>query len=293
MRTERLSGARSLPVFPEDRYAMVGDLRIRYWMAGNAGSPVVLIHGLGLSAEVWMFTLETLARRRRIFVPDLPGFGRSENPAHYSTDFLVSFIDEFLKACSIDEVTLVGSSLGGGLSLLYALAHPERVQNLVLIGSAGFGRDISAALRLLTLPVLGECVTTPSRRWTRLLLRTSVFDTSLITAAEVTLFYKLSRLPGNQKAFLSILRSACSLGGVREEILGPIRRGLPGLVMPALLLWGDRDAVIPLRYGEKARSLMPKSSMKVLHRCGHLPPYERPDETCDAILDFLDRQGIS
>src|SRR5512136_2895662 len=116
----------------EDHFVTIDGTRMRYWCCGQGEETVVLVHGLGASADVWTQNIEELARGHQVIVPDLPGFGKSEIPPpsflpfQYS-DFLAKLIDSITNG----PVVLVGQSLGGAVVLAYALHYPERVDRLV------------------------------------------------------------------------------------------------------------------------------------------------------------------
>src|SRR5271157_3627912 len=118
---------------PEDRYIQVGNLKTRYWALGDKGTVVILIHGLGVSADVWIHNVEPLAKQHRVYVPDLIGFGRSDKPGpSFSPLDYTRFLDEFMKALNIERASLVGQSLGGGIALQYTLQFPQKVSRVVL-----------------------------------------------------------------------------------------------------------------------------------------------------------------
>src|SRR5512135_2576247 len=97
---------------PEDCYIKVRNLKIRYWALGNTGTPVILIHGLGASADIWMYNVEALAKQHQVYALDLAGFGRSDKagPSFSPFDY-APFLDDFISALKIDGVNLVGQSL--------------------------------------------------------------------------------------------------------------------------------------------------------------------------------------
>ena len=97
-------------------------------------------------------------------IPDLPGFGRSEKPASsFTPSDYISFIDDFRKALNVDQVSLIGQSLGGGIALHYTLQFSEKVDKLVLVDGAGLGKEVIWTLRLMSLPWIGELISHPSR----------------------------------------------------------------------------------------------------------------------------------
>lgn len=205
-----------------DHYVRVGQIRTRYWSAGNGSRTLLLLHGIGRSIEDWVDTLPAFAKRYRVYALDLVGFGLTDKPAaDYSFAFFAEFVHDFLNTLGINRATIIGSSLGGGVALEFAARRPERVDGLVLVGSAGFGRDVSVGLRLVTLPILGEWLTAPDRTNARQTLRSLFHDAALITSERVEQEYRQSARPGVQMAFLRIARALMTPGAGRET--GSIR----------------------------------------------------------------------
>jgi len=179
-----------LPSCPEDKYVNVGGVNTRYWLAGKQGNCIILIHGLGASAEVWMYNISALAKDHRVFVLDLPGFGRSEQPppSFYPYDY-VGFIEEFMDALNIPQASLIGKSLGGGIAILYTLRYPQKVDKLILVDCAGFGKYVRWTLKLMSLPWIGELVTYPTRLGVSLFFKFAVRDSSVITKEFIDIYY--------------------------------------------------------------------------------------------------------
>jgi 4,5:9,10-diseco-3-hydroxy-5,9,17-trioxoandrosta-1(10),2-diene-4-oate hydrolase len=149
---------------------------------GDKGTIAILIHGLGVSADIWMYNLEALAKQHRVYVPDLVGFGRSEKPGPTFRPFdYTLFLDGFINLVNLDRVSLVGQSLGGGIALHYALQFPQKVDKLVLVDSAGLGREVIWTLRLVSLPLLGEIFSYPTRKGVEFLFKVNVRNRALIT----------------------------------------------------------------------------------------------------------------
>ena len=167
---------------PNDQFATVGSLNIRFWETGEHEIPVILVHGLGGYAENWMFNISELAEHFKVYVPDLPGFGKSDKPeAPYDYDYFAEFVRDFMNAMHINKAHLVGHSLGGGIALQFAITYPEKINKLVLVGSAGLGKDISMIHRMTSLPILGEQLTKPNRKNISGLYKSLVYDNATIT----------------------------------------------------------------------------------------------------------------
>ncbi len=273
---------------PEDRYIDVGGLKTRYWALGDKGTAVVMIHGLGASADVWVRNIHSLASQHRLYVPDLPGFGGSDLPGPSFLPFdYARFLDDFMGLQHIDNASLVGQSLGGGVALHYALSFPKNVHKLVLVDSAGLGREVAWTLRLMSLPLIGELCSRPTRKRVELFFRFAVRDRALITKDFVELYYKFFSRPGFQAFLLRMVRLIVTVRGAREQALTPILSNLDKITQPALIIWGKRDRVLPLKHGDFAARKIPKAVLEVIEGCGHLPFFEQPDAFNRSVLAFL------
>ena len=277
-----------MPRKPKDHYIKVGNINTRYWALGDRGSPVILVHGLGASADIWMHNVETLAAQHRVYVPDLVGFGRSDKPSvTFTPAYAIQFINDFMNALNIEHASLVGQSLGGGISLLYTLQFPNKVDKLVLVDSAGLGKETIFTLKLMSLPIIGELMSRPSRMQVSLFFKLAVRNPAVITKDIIETYYEFFSQPGAQKFLLNVVRSIVNVHGGRKDLLSPILKDLQKITAPTLIIWGKQDRVLPLKHAYFAREQLPNSSIHILDHCGHIPNLERPDEFNKVVLEFL------
>jgi 4,5:9,10-diseco-3-hydroxy-5,9,17-trioxoandrosta-1(10),2-diene-4-oate hydrolase len=278
-------------MFP-DRYIEVNGIRARYRQAGQDGPPVVLIHGLGASAEIWSANIGALASRYRVHVPDLPGFGRTEKPEWmgYSPGAYSRFLLDFMTALGIGRASLVGHSLGGGVVLRTILDDPGRVDRLILVSSAGIGREVSLPLRIASLPFFNRIFFKPPLPVFTRFLHRLVYDPAAITGEFARQYYEMFFQPASVRAFTSILRNIATLRGARPGILEPIREGLGTITAPTLILWGCQDRILPVTQALDAAGSIPGARLHVFERCGHMPNIEYPGEFNRLVLEFLSGQ---
>ncbi len=275
---------------PEDYYIKVGTLKVRYWGLGDQGTPLILIHGLSASADIWMYNVEALAKQHQVYALDLVGFGRSDKPGpSFSPLDYTPFLDDFIKAFNIDRVSLVGQSLGGGIALHYAIQFPKKVEKLVLVDNAGLGKEVIWTLRLMSLPLVGELFSYPSRRGVEIFFKLAVRNRDLVTKEFVDLYYDIFSQPGFQKYFLRILRQMVNIRGAREEILGPIMNNLQNITQTVLIIWGEKDRVLPLKHAYFAKEKLRNAKLEIMEGCGHIPFFERSEEFNRAVLSFLSK----
>jgi 4,5:9,10-diseco-3-hydroxy-5,9,17-trioxoandrosta-1(10),2-diene-4-oate hydrolase len=274
---------------PEERYIKIGEINTRYWMAGDTGPQVVLIHGVGRFLEEWMPSFDALAAHNRVYALDLPGHGRTDKPlsASYRLVDLARFVNDFMGALDISQAHIVGHSMGGGIALQLTLQFPAAVDKLVLVCSAGLGKEATLVLRITAVPLLGEILTRPSLNGTRRLLKEFVKDPAFLTDDFVDLSYRMAALPGAQQAVLKTLRSAGNLFGQYDDTYRPIVDNLESIQCPVLIVWGRQDRVLPVAHGQAAVSGLPNANLEILEDCGHLPMLEQTQKFNESILDFL------
>jgi len=224
----------------------------------------------------------------RVMAVDLPGFGYSDKPGGYSLESYVAFVRAWLDLHCIERAAIVGNSMGGAIAAAVAGLAPERTGALVLVDPGGFGREVTWALRLAGLRLVRSALNlrlTPRR--VRHALRFVYADSSLIDDEEVARIVELSELPGSRQAFLEIAHKAIGFRGLRDGLgLGDIPAEITA---PALVVWGDRDRVIPVSHAERAHQAIPGSQLVIFDNCGHCPQLEVPERFARTVIDFLHR----
>ena len=253
---------------------------------------VIFIHGILRFVEDWLLNLEALAQDHQVYAVDLVGFGETDKPeASYTVDYVAGFFQGLMDALEIERASLVGHSLGGGVALSMAQRRPERVERLVLVASAGFGREIHFAFRLASVPGLGELLTWPNRPIIAQALKRVVWDPAVITNEMVDLAQRMFYLPGARKAFLSTLRAGMTLRGIRPELVAGLKQALPTMTIPTLVLWGEQDPILPVKHARLAMSQLPNVRGHIFEQCGHFPMFEHPETFNRLVRAFLASTG--
>ena len=266
-------------------YVTIEGMDVHYVVAGD-GPPIVFLHGLGASSITWQDNIGPLAERFTVYAPDIPGHGDSVKlGVDYNTEAGIAFILGFLDAVGAPAAALAGSSMGGLIALLTALRHPERVSHLVLINTAGFGREIASYLRVMSLPLLGELLEGPTHRSAKAMMRL-VFGPRKEYPEE--LFQELVRtrsLPGGRDAVLKSLRQGVDIFGMkrRYRLLHRLRE----LQMPLMIVWGALDPVFPPKHAHAAAETTPGSRFLFFPDAGHWPHMEEAERFNAEVTAFL------
>jgi pimeloyl-ACP methyl ester carboxylesterase len=274
----------------EARTAVVHGRDVNYVEAG-AGPLLLLIHGMAGTAQNWQSVLEPLSLRHTVVAADFPGHGSSApGGGDYSLGSLASGLRDLLVTLGHDRATLVGHSLGGGVALQFTYQFPEMVERLVLVSSGGLGPDVSPILRAAALPGADIFISVTAgvgqhaggllgRGLGMLGMRPSA------DVAEVARGYASLSDPIRRKAFLATLRSVVGTEGQRVAALD---RLYLAEALPLLILWGDRDPIIPVAHAEEAHRALPTSRLEIFENVGHVPQLESPGRFIAALERFLD-----
>ncbi len=274
----------------------VGGLEVHYLSGGppavhRPDSALVLLHGGGECARAWRWVMPRLAEQFSVLAPDLPGSGESDFVAgRYAAGWYGSFVADFLDAVKIPQAVVIGHSLGGLAAIEMALEdRGERVRGLALIDSAGLGRELNPALTVMTLPGFGEwCALwalTPVGQLQRLGWRACG---CFARPAEIPLPWYCDQFwqglrPGLLGDQLAVSRCLMNLQGQSEIVLDRLSE----LRVPALIVWGDSDQIIPVAHADEAARRLRHSRLALIPDCGHMPHVERPKLFLKALESFL------
>lgn len=274
----------------EVEYVELHGERIAYREAGHGDEVVVLIHGMAGCSDTWQAIIPQLARSMRVIAPDLLGHGRSDKPrTDYSLGAFAAGLRDLFDELGLSRVTLVGHSLGGGVAMQFLYQHPEYCRRLILISSGGLGPDVGWILRLLSAPgaefVLPVFVPTmvPSIG-ERVGPWLSGIGTRFPRADQIWQAYRSLADPPTRAAFLRTLRSVVDYRG---QSVSALNRLALRAEVPTLVIWGDRDPIIPFEHGYEAQVARPTTQLTVLPGLGHFPHVEAPVEVATVIEDFI------
>lgn len=273
------------------RYITIHGYQRAYIMAGS-GPAILLIHGIGDNADTWRGIISDLARDHLVIAPDLLGHGRSDRPrADYSIPAYACGMRDLLSVLNIDRVTVVGHSLGGGVAMQFAYQFPESCERIVLVSTGGGGRKTTPLLQLIAIPGAGvmlPIMRLPGIRQTgacslRLmrLLGTNIGQ----DAEDMIKLFDAWPDRTSRSAFVRTLRAVVDRQG---QVVTLLDRCYLVRHMPTLLIWGGRDAVIPVAHAQVVHEAMPGSRLEIFDRAAHFPHHSDPERFLAVLRDFLD-----
>ena len=268
----------------EARHLEVLGIRTRYHDVGS-GEALLLLHGAGPGASGlsnYRRNVDALAERYRVLILDLPGFGGTDNTLPEGGLFAAMgvFVRAFLEKLSIDRVSIVGNSMGGGIALEIALRAPDLVQRMVLMGGAGslptFTPMPTEGLMRMFGFYAGEG---PTLQKLRAVISLLVFDQSAITDELLEERFAAATRPDVVANYI-----------ITKRVIEPLwREDLASLRQPTLLIWGREDRVIPLDASFLLLRQIPNASLSVLPQCGHWIQWEKAAAFNALVLEFLGR----
>jgi pimeloyl-ACP methyl ester carboxylesterase len=261
----------------------VAGIRTHLLRAGK-GEPLLLLHGLGASSYSWRFAVGELARDYEVFVPDFPGFGRSEKPwdFDYSIDGLHAWLLALMDELGIKSARMAGNSMGGVIALCAAMRTPERVERMALIGTPAYPENRPRALWPLGWPVVGRILEASmgetSLRW---IVKATFFDQSKITDEMIAEYGEPLKTAHGRRAVAQFIRRA-----IPADFAERIKK-YKDVPHRALVLVGEADRMVgPSGAARLARDL-PNARYVCLDRCGHAPQEDAPERVNAILREFL------
>lgn len=263
-------------------------VRLAYRERGH-GDPVLLIHGFGANAYTWRHLEPVLAQDHRVITIDLKGFGQSDKPEdkRYAVQDQAALVSEFIERKDLNDLTVVGHSLGGGVTLFLALEEKSkprgRIKRIALIDTVAYPQKIPLAFSVLRAPVIGPVSSylIPKELQARAALRIAYHDDSRFTDEDVAEYAAPLHDEGSQHAVVYSARQ------ILPENIDELSARYAEIDIPALVLWCEYDKVIKPHVGWRLHRDLPNSTFTLLNDCGHIPQEERPEETAELLREFL------
>ena len=269
---------------------VVNGRRTRVRVEGDATEPpIVLLHGIGRSLEDWEPQHFRLTDYRTIAL-DMPGFGFSNRPSGpMSLPVLAQAVVETLDVLGEQRPAhVMGNSLGGAVALQLLALQPQRVATLVLVSSGGFGSELHPIVRLTAVPVIGRLATRCTTRASARIVERAIFaDPSLVTRARIDHALEIARQPDTGAVVHETARLLSTGRGIRPEWRNKLIAEASKHPRPTLVVWGERDRILPACHLEAARRLLPHARHHLFAGIGHMPQIESADEFAELAADFI------
>ncbi|MEU4647201.1 alpha/beta fold hydrolase [Nocardia fluminea] len=269
---------------------------LRYHEAGE-GPPLLLLHGSGPGVTGWRNfrgNLAVFAQRFRCLVLEFPGFGVSDDFGGHPMVTALDAVVRFVEALGLDSVDIIGNSMGGGVALNYAIAHPERVGKLVTIG--GIGRNLFSPGPGEGIKLLQEFTEEPTRERLIQWLHSMVYDPAMVTEELIEERWAQATDPAtldSARRMYSKAAFAMMVQAMEASDAPPPWAMLHKVAAPTLITWGRDDRVSPLDMALIPMRTIPRAELHVFPHCGHWAMIERKDEFESAVLAFLTRKDTA
>lgn len=236
------------------------------------GPVIILLHGLFGALSNYKDVFDTFSDRYRVIIPLLPIYSLPIISTNVKN--LAKYLENFMKLKNLENVTLLGNSLGGHVALYYMMKHPDKVKNMILTGSSGLYENTMGS----SFP----------RREDRVFIKNKVaetfYDPIHATDELVEECYNIVNDRGQLIRILAIAKSA-----IRHNM----KKEVPKMNVPTLLIWGKDDSITPPVVAEEFHSLFPNSELHWIDKCGHAAMMERPKEFNEILSKWLlDQYGI-
>ncbi|GAC1380287.1 MAG: alpha/beta hydrolase [Ktedonobacteraceae bacterium] len=242
----------------------VNGFPIHYYCAGRRGTPVVLVHGLGASAENWSTLIPLLSKEYLVYALDLPGFGKTPvAPEGFNIGTHVLYLKRFIDSLGYPQVMLVGNSMGGWISTRFTVDYPERVKHLYLLNSAGLKRENGHSPYSTDRAAARRSIEYIQGQHLRMPLPNFVLDAVI----------RVSQRPA-YKGFIETYDK-------REELDAELAR----VHAPTTIIWGERDGLFPIVCAHDFHKGISNSKLILLPDVGHAPQTQAPAEVARIILE--------
>jgi pimeloyl-ACP methyl ester carboxylesterase len=257
----------------------------------GSGPVLLFIHGILGSQKQWAHLVDRLDDGHRLVVPDLFGHGSSAKPiGDYSLGAHAATLRDLLDRLGIEQVTLVGHSLGGGIAMVFSYLFPERVERLVLVASGGLGREVSPLLRSATLPGAEYVLPVIASGWMRDRISSVaglLGSVGLRPGRDLTEVWDGFTSLGDadtRRAFLATTRAVIDPGGQSVSAHDYLPDAAP---IPTLVVWGTKDRMIPAWHAASATSSIEHCRVELFQGAGHFPHLDDPDRFAALVREFV------
>jgi pimeloyl-ACP methyl ester carboxylesterase len=274
------------------RHLSIHGQTVAFRTAGE-GPVLLLLHGMAANSETWKRVTPALAARFTVVAPDMLGHGASAKPrGEYSLGAFANLLRDLLVVLGHERATVVGHSFGGGVAMQLAYQFPEHCERLALVCSGGLGQEVNALLRTLSLPgaellfplVCSQTLRDAGNRLVARLHRSGLRAAPVVE--EIWRSYSSLTEPAGRQAFFRTLRAVIDHGG---QAVSAMDRLYLASQVPTLIVWGERDSIIPVCHAVAAHQGIPGSRLEVFDDVGHYPHCEAAERFVETLVDFVER----
>ena len=259
----------------EEKHILIKGNKIRYLEEGDEKNLIVLLHGLGGIADRWIPIFPFLRKKFKIIAPDIVGYGKSDKPqVDYTQEFFRRFVFDFFDALSVRDVNMIGTSLGGQIVAECAAKQEPRIKKIVMVAPAGIMKKSTPVLDAYTTAALY-----PTHESVKIAYQMMMGQNKEVREELIQNFISCMTQPNAKMAFMSTLL------GLRDAPI--ITEKLHLIKIPALLIWGDQDRMIPFEYSKQFADAIRNCKHVTMKGLGHIPYEENPNEFSRVIMDFL------
>ncbi|MBA2396071.1 MAG: alpha/beta hydrolase [Ktedonobacteraceae bacterium] len=236
------------------QHITINQHRLYYRTAGR-GTPLVLIHGYGNSGQVWQPVLPYLAQQHQVFIVDLPGYGQSKLDGEWYLREMAPLLAQWLDTLQLPAAALLGHSMGGAIAIHLAAYAPEKFNRLILANAAG-------------IPLRAELPALATR---------SLHSFFQINNGKLPYSLVRDMLPPDMHLLWQT---------AQEMKRSDFRAELEQITLPTLIIWGERDVLLPLTLGRMLHEALPHATLMTMPQCGHRPMLAQPAQFSQAVLAF-------
>ncbi|UCE19233.1 MAG: alpha/beta hydrolase [Gemmatimonadota bacterium] len=270
-----------IPYLYETDFCEIDSIKVAFIDKGQ-GEPILFIHGVGSDLSQWDLNYPDLAQKYRVLGIDLPGFGKSDKPRiDYTMNFYSAVIETLLTRQKIEKATLIGHSFGGHLAAYFSLHHKERVKNLIIVDGAGIQEFTPEQKQFILTQYDLHKLSNPNPNELRFGLQMGFVKWEDTYEKTVQERIALSKSPEYKDYAFAV--NKCVMAMLDKNV----KKELPQVKAPTLIVWGAKDALVPISVAQEAHELIAGSELTVIPECGHFPMIEKSGEFNRIIDTFL------
>lgn len=253
----------------EEKEILIDNLKVNYKIAGS-GPAILILHGWGGSSDSWIKIINILEKEFLVVCPDFPGFGKSQPPLFsWNLDDFVSWLKKFIENINLKNFFLLGHSFGGRVAIKFSIYYPEKIKKLILISSAGIRTEKDFKTKIIFfLSKIGNSIFSP-------------MPLNRFKDGARNFFYLFLRNKDYPKA-KGIMKE--TMKKIIEEDLLPL---LSQIKTKTILIWGEKDKIIPLKYAKIFKEEIKNSQLILMPKIGHSPHLENSEKLSEIILKTL------